>query len=45
MCTLEVNVYPVLIRNFFDNISFDHGSKVESIVKGIHIFIDERKIG
>ena len=45
LCTLEVNIYPDLIKEFFDNISFEHGSKIESVVKGVHISLDERKIG
>ena len=45
LCSLEVNIYPDLIREFFENINFEGESSVESIVKGVHISLDERKLG
>ena len=45
MCSLEANVYLDLIREFFKNINFGQASRIEFIVKGVHISLDERKIG
>ena len=44
MCSLELSTYPHLIKEFFKNLRLDTKS-IESLVKGIEIILDQRRLG
>ena len=44
MCLLELPTNPHLVREFFKNLSLDTES-TESMVKGIEIILDRRRLG